>query len=125
MKVYKHEHVAPFDVDGTLVLPYEYPKHGIEPPIKVYDSVKKLHINMRAHKPMVRLLEEELHRGSLVVVWSRGGNEWASDVIKALGLDHHENLIVVTKPWVYFDDLAIDEWLKHRVYLEPDTIYKR
>lgn len=117
-----------FDIDETLVLaesniwdlkrPYAKYVDVIDP----LDSVKT--ISMRIHEPMVRLLKEEKARGSRVIVWSRGGWHWARNVIEALQLDNYVDE-VMTKPLVYFDDLDISEWLKYRVYLHPDTPYKK
>ena len=80
-------------------------------------------IKVGVHEPMVRLLKEESHRGSHIVVWSRGGYEWATNVLKALCIEDYVDQ-VMSKPSAYFDDKDISEWLKYRVYLKPDTIYK-
>jgi len=124
MRIHKNEHVAPFDVDGTLILPLtaENAMHGRK--VQVWDSISKKYISMVAHEPNIRLLIEEKHRGSLVIVWSRGGYEWAANVIRALDLVSHVD-DVYSKPLAYFDDLDISEWLKYRVYLSPETRYKR
>lgn len=121
MNIIESENTVFFDVDGTLVL-----AHGEGPgrDISILDPVTHNYITLTAHEPNIRLLEEEHHRGSFVVVWSRGGYEWATNVIKALNLQDRVH-IVMSKPLVYFDDVQIDKWLPYRVYLEPSTIYKK
>lgn len=124
MTTIKNEHVVFFDVDGTLILSSDPNNPVPGRKIAVWDAVTKKYIVMVAHEPNIRLLMEEKHRGSYVVVWSRGGYEWAANVIKALELQRYVNT-VMTKPLVYFDDLPVDQWLNYRVFLEPDVIYKR
>lgn len=120
MKVIENEQLKFFDVDDTLVMPND----GTGTTVEVYDAVTNKFITMKVHKPMVRLLREEHHRGSYVVVWSRSGYEWAANVIKALDLVSYVHL-VCSKPFAYFDDKDIAEWLPYRVYLQPDMKYKR
>lgn len=124
MNIHKNENVTPFDVDGTLIVSYteESAKHGRK--VQVWDAITEKYITVVAHEPNIRLLMEEHHRGSLVIVWSRGGYQWAANVIKALDLVDYVS-DVYTKPLAYFDDLPIEAWLKYRVYLEPETRYKR
>lgn len=123
MKIINNENIRPFDVDGTLVsavkgsltpLPHAY----------IYDPITKKEIKVRVHEAMVRLLKEEKHRGSYVIVWSRGGYEWAANVIKALELTQYVDQIM-SKPTIYFDDVPVKKWLKDRVYIGPDEIYKK
>lgn len=115
------ERIIPCDVDNTLIL------HGSSNPLlrdvlvpcKLGDGMIKLKIN----EPMVRLLREEKQRGAYIIVWSRGGYQWAEDVVTALGIENIVDL-VLSKPLVYFDDKPVNEWLLDRVYLTPDTPYK-
>jgi hypothetical protein len=120
MIVVKNEDITFFDVDSTLVLPFSSP-HGKL--IKILDPVTGRDVVQRIHEPMVRLLKEADKRGSWVVVWSRGGWEWARNVVEALNLQKEVDQ-VVSKPLTYFDDKDIREWLPHRVYIEPGTDYK-
>jgi hypothetical protein len=124
MKVIKSEQVVFFDVDNTLVYPAEKYKGHQGALVEVYDAVTKKHVLMRVNEPNMRLLLEEKHRGSFVIVWSRGGYEWAANVLRALDLESKVDL-VMSKPLVYYDDLSIDEWLTYRVFLEPNTLYKK
>lgn len=122
MKVIANENTVYIDVDGTLVLPPSDSSSDYH--VKVYDPIEDKLVRLRVHEPMVRLLKEEYARGSYVTVWSRGGHAWAESVVKALGIKHcvHQ---VMSKPMSYFDDLPIEEWLRYRVFLSPDTPYKK
>lgn len=119
MTIIKNENIRPFDVDGTLIVPYV---KGT-PFVRVYDAVTKSDIRVCINLSMVRMLKEEHHRGGHIVVWSRGGNEWAANVVRALGLEEYVHL-VMSKPIVYFDDVPIKKWLKDRVFLKPEDKYR-
>lgn len=122
MRVIEKEPTSFFDVDETLVLAVS--ANCQDETIDIVDPLDSNKIiTMRVHKPMIRLLKEEKHRGSFIVVWSRGGYEWAKNVVQALNLEDCVD-IVMSKPLAYFDDKPIAEWLTYRVYLEPSTIYK-
>lgn len=123
MTIIKNENVSPFDVDETLILHLPIEQIALKDRVSVYDPVDKGFIILGINRPMVRLLKEEFQRGSHVIVWSRGGHEWAANVVKALDLSKQVHL-VMTKPLVYFDDKAVADWLPYRVYLKPDTVYK-
>jgi hypothetical protein len=120
MIVTKREDIVFFDVDLTLVLPATS-KHGKL--IKVLDPVTKGFVLQRTHNNMIRLLKEARSRGSYVVVWSRGGWEWARNVVMALCLESYVDQIMC-KPLVYFDDKKVDEWLPYQVYIDPKDDYK-
>lgn len=123
MKTVENENVNFFDVDGTLVLHEEVDEFD-DNYLKVKDSMGNGHIVVRVHQPMVRLLKESHARGFYIIVWSKGGYQWAANVIEALGLEKQVHL-VMSKPEVYFDDTPIDKWLTSRVFLPADTIYKQ
>ncbi len=120
MRIIENEQISPFDIDGTVV---DHVVVGTEGSISVYDYVTKKQVNVVPNLPMVRLLREAKARGDFVIVWSRGGYRWASDVIRGLGLEECVDL-VISKPMAYFDDTPIEEWLPYRVFLPPSTIYK-
>lgn len=120
----RSEMIKPFDVDGTLVNPWDPSVNYDQVSVYVNDPLTGKFIRMAVHEPMLRLLEEEHHRGSCVVVWSRGGYQWAENVITALGIINKVDLIM-SKPMVYFDDLPVSEWMKDRVYMTPETKYKK
>lgn len=118
----KSEQTSFWDIDGTLILA---PEDGdMSPVISIPDPLSGPAIRQRVNHSMVRLLKEEAHRGAYVVVWSRGGWEWARSVIKALELEAYVHL-VMSKPMAYFDDVPIEEWLPYRVFLKPDMKYRR
>jgi hypothetical protein len=124
MIIIKSENIKPFDVDETLVT-----TAGLnDAPGGWYADVEDPisgHIHVRINAAMVRLLKEEAARGSFVIVWSRGGYQWAANVVKALGLNKYVNL-VISKPLVYFDDKDAAEWLTsgQRVFLDFNVKYK-
>ncbi len=120
MIVLRNENVIFCDVDETLV-------HHDTADLKTVDVVDPItgsHVVVGVNETMVRLVKEESHRGSIVVVWSRGGYEWAESVVVALGLESAVDY-VMSKPHAYFDDKDISDWLKHRVFIDPKTVYKK
>lgn len=124
MKTVDNDDIAPFDVDQTLVLSKDTEVNPHNLTVEIYDPITEKFIKMLVHEPMVRLLREQKRRGSFIMVWSRGGYEWAANVVKALHLTECVDL-VMSKPKVYYDDLPVQEWLKDRVYLEPRSTYKK
>lgn len=123
--VIRNEYVVPIDVDGTLIIHGNQTKlRKNKKHVKVKDRLSDSDILVLPHNPNIRLLKEEKSRGAHIIVWSRGGFQWAENVIKALDLEKYVDTIV-SKPLAYIDDLDVSEWLKYRVYLEPDTHYKK
>jgi predicted phosphatase len=122
VKITKSEYVTVWDTDHTLIFPTDPEVPGKR--VQVYDAVTKKFITMIANESMVRLLKEEKHRGSYIKVWSRGGWEWAANVVRALDLVPYVDE-VLSKPMAYMDDLDISKWLKYRIYIPPTTAYKR
>lgn len=122
MRTIDYEDIAPFDVDETLIL--HNPPIGDFDYVDVKDPLTGGVIELAVHAPMVRLLKEAKHRGSFVIVWSRGGYKWAEAVVKALELENHIDQ-VMSKPRAYYDDTPVDQWLKDRVYLDPNSNYKQ
>lgn len=124
MQVLRNENVVFVDVDDTLVMhDLSINTHRPVDIVEIQDPIRARVIELRINKPMVRLLKEEKSRGSCIIVWSRGGYQWATNVVKALNLVEHVDQ-VMTKPLTYFDDKPVEEWLRYRVYLTPDTKYK-
>ena len=124
MNIVKSENISPFDVDGTLILHTHPEAIALVDRLSVYDAVTKKFIIVQINRPMVRLLREASHRGDYVIVWSRGGYEWAANVIKALDLVDDVNQ-VMSKPLAYFDDTPVEKWLPYRVMLESNVVYKQ
>ncbi len=125
MTVLREENIVLFDVDSTLImhdLPSCIPKEEELRIVDPLDTAKV--ITVRINQPMVRLLREEHYRGSYILVLSRGGYQWATNVIRALGFSNWDKLMVLSKPLAYFDDKPVQEWLPYRVYIGPNEIYK-
>lgn len=119
----KIEAIRPFDVDSTLVYP-NAPGTENMPTVDVLDPVSNEKILLRYNPNMARLLQEEHQRKSFVIVWSRSGWEWAHNCVVALGLEEYVDQ-VMSKPTAYFDDSPVEQWLKDRVFIEPNVVYKR
>ena len=126
MNIVKHEHTTFHDVDETLIMHCKASEFSPgDTVVYIQDTIDLTkEIAFKVNENMVRLLKEESQRGSYVVVWSRGGWEWAFNVIRALKLENYVHQIM-TKPMVYFDDKDISTWLPYRVYIEPNVTYKR
>lgn len=124
MLINKSENNIMVDIDGTLI--EHLPPDQLDKAkriVKLFDPISGSDITVAVNEPMVRLVMEEYHRGSCITVWSRGGWQWATDVIRSLELEPFV-YEVRTKPLVYFDDVPVEEWLKYRVFLPSDTTYK-
>ena len=119
----QNERIIPCDIDDTLVMTSlgspTYGKKGI----KVKDPLSDSYFYLIPNTAMIRLIKEEMSRGAFIIFWSRGGYQWAANVVQALGIDT-KNALIMTKPLVYFDDKDVSEWLKDRVYLTHLTKYK-
>lgn len=112
MQVIRNENVVPFDVDGTLVL-RENP--GDRRPIYVVDPADGKEYAVYPHRFHIEQLIKQKGRGFPVIVWSQAGFGWAENVVKALNLEHHVDL-VMTKPNKYFDDLPASTWMGAHLY---------
>lgn len=122
MQIIRSEYITFWDVDETLVM---HDIKGSPYCIAVDDTLNPdKRIRVIPNSNMIRLLKEEKHRGATVLVWSKGGYEWATNVIKALKLEEHVDY-VLSKPIAYFDDKEINQWLTYRVYIPPTAAYKQ
>lgn len=120
MNTISNELVWCVDVDDTLV-------HG-----RISDAGASLEFHcpytntMLTQEPNyanIRLLKEKKARGAYIIVWSAGGNRWAREVVKTLGLEEYVDL-VLTKPTGYCDDRQCSEWMGDRVYFKQGAVYK-
>jgi len=120
----KNEYIVGCDIDDTLVM---HTMGDILDRVLVDDPVREgCKIIVYKNNPMIRLIKEEAARGAHIIFWSAGGYQWASNVIDALGLRKQvKNAIIMTKPCSYCDDKDVKEWLSRRIYLTPDTSYKK
>lgn len=124
MNVIRNEVNIMIDVDDTLVMHQVDGNYLRQDSVDITDPYSGSQVRLRKNFPMIRCLEEEHARGSHITVWSKGGYAWAEAVIMALGLTNKVHQIM-TKPRAYFDDKPVQEWLTDRVYLGPDTFYKK
>lgn len=85
------------DVDETLVL--------WAPPPGVVPAVPALPMRVWPHHEHIWLVRSLHAVGYTVVVWSRGGAEWAAKVVTALKLDDAVD-VVLGKPELWIDDLS-------------------
>ena len=58
-------------------------------------------------------------KGSHIVVWSKGGADWAESVVIGLGLEKYVDAIM-TKPDVVYDDLPVEQWITKRINMEEN-----
>lgn len=123
MTVNDNENIAPFDVDGTLLLTPQRTDPSDSTYREVYYPATQSNIKQRVNRAMVTLLKEEKSRGAFVIVWSRSGKEWAKNAVQALALEDYVDC-VMAKPKSYFDDTPVEEWLKDRVFISADVRYK-
>lgn len=108
--------VVTFDCDDTLV---HWVPDGIEPPegaIAVPWPTGGVQWCTIVQEHVAALQYHGRQEDDLVIVWSQGGAEWASNVVKALGLEWFVD-IVVGKPQVHYDDLPSTEWMGERRHI--------
>ena len=122
MRVIANDRTIPFDVDGTLII------HTKDMPfddmLKVVDPVDPgSFVYVQVNHAMVRLLKEEIHKRSNVVVWSKGGYEWARNVLEALGITDR-CITDMAKPVAYCDDLPVTDWMTDRIFIPSGSVYK-
>lgn len=114
MNIINNESIIFFDVDDTLVMWQEAKKGqkaiGITCP---YDGRQEY---LLPHAGHIKILKDRKARGSVIVVWSAGGFQWAEAVVKALGLADYVDF-VMSKPHAYVDDKMSDEFMGERIYL--------
>ena len=125
MQVVKNERTIFVDVDDTLVMHEKHPGNTNLDLVFIPDNINlRTEIKVWCNNSMIRQVKEEFLRGSHIVVWSKGGYQWAEQVLKALDLCNYVH-IVMTKPFAYFDDKPAYEWMSERVFLEPSVKYKQ
>lgn len=124
MQIVNSYNVVFFDVDGTLVNHLgSTDRFPFDETIFVKDILGEKDIRLLPNHKMIRLLREELAKGSKVVVWSRGGYQWAANVLEALDLAD-KDILVMSKPFAYFDDKDASEWMVNRVFIPLTENYK-
>tara|TARA_B100000131_G_scaffold94611_1_gene91570 strand:+ start:2821 stop:3192 length:372 start_codon:yes stop_codon:yes gene_type:complete len=98
-----------FDVDDTLVM-WDESLPGDNVAIECNGHLNHMVIN----KGNVEELKRHGARGIDVIVWSKGGYEWAHSVVRALKLEKYV-AAVMTKPFCYYDDIK-NPLGQHRYY---------
>ena len=88
-----------FDVDDTLVM-WDEKLKGDTVCINCDGHLSHMVIN----KGNLEELKRHGSRGIDVIVWSKGGVQWAQSVVRALKLEKYVAGIM-TKPFCYYDDL--------------------
>lgn len=121
--VVKSEQVIPVDIDGTLIL---WGITGSEVAGDCLDYTcpydQKLK-RVKLHRPNMSIFKERLSRGAFFLVWSASGNAKAEAVMQALGYLGHPQVLVLSKPIGYMDDIPCEEWMGPRIWLDPDSKY--
>jgi hydroxymethylpyrimidine pyrophosphatase-like HAD family hydrolase len=86
MQVIKSHRIVYFDVDDTLVI---WDWKSIDPEgkglLQIADPNSSHMELVLPHERHIALLKQFKARGHTVVVWSQGGWDWASSVVKSLG----------------------------------------
>ena len=98
-----------FDVDDTLVL-WDESLPGDNVAIECNGHLNHMVIN----KGNLEELKRHGARGIDVIVWSKGGYDWAHSVVRALKIEKNV-AAVMTKPFCYYDDLK-NPLGQHRYY---------
>ena len=104
-----------FDVDNTLVKTYvnERPEGSILVPSWSAVSI----VAIKQHVDAIKSFKA---RGMNIVVWSKGGSDWAETVIKLLDLTDYVDLIVNKPDWA-FDDMPANKILTDVIYFNEKS----
>lgn len=120
MLLIDNEQVIGCDVDDTLVMwddSYDNSKVMSSNRIAVVDPYTGKTVFLTPHRRHIDLVRKFFIRGKTVVFWSQQGAKWAETIVKALGLEH-DNAVIMTKPSAYIDDLPCTEWMGNRIYIK-------
>ena len=110
-----------FDVDDTLLIwPTKVDKYPDLPKISVENpyysdspySTHPKYIPLQIHTTHLENLKEHHTNGDIIVVWSRGGKQWADAAVDALGI-RDMVYCTLTKPDITYDDEPYKNWLPH------------
>lgn len=111
--IIESELVVMFDTDDTLIM-----EHAKDPDLTYTDVLTGVEKHCKVHKVHVEQVKKHKARGYFVIVWSGNGYKHAEQIVKALKLEDHVDLIM-SKPIKHWDDLAdANQILTSRVYLE-------
>ena len=98
---------AYFDVDDTL-LEWQSCNKSDENAVKVVNNGHIFY--KKAIWANIKALKDHSHAGHIVIVWSKGGVDWANAVIHALSLEKYVD-VALTKPDWYYDDQEATHWM--------------
>ncbi len=121
-QIIKNEQILPVDIDGTLIFWGKIRKGQKCISFICPYTAKEMHVGvMEANVAIVR---ERLARGAVILAWSASGYKKAAVVMKALGL-MVPNVVVLSKPVGYLDDIDCSEWMGKRIWLDADSKYSK
>lgn len=101
-----------FDVDDTL-LEWKSCDERDKNAVEVRNNGHIFH--KKAISANIEGLKDHSYAGHVVIVWSKGGVEWATSVVRSLGLEKYVD-IILTKPDWYYDDMEAEHWLPERQF---------
>jgi hydroxymethylpyrimidine pyrophosphatase-like HAD family hydrolase len=111
--VIKGDNPIYFDVDDTLIM-WDIPSDRTHEAIDIHCyGVTSV---VRPHHKHIELLKLTCQRDRQIIVWSQRGYKWAEAVVKVLKLEEYVDAIL-TKPIAYVDDLAVEDWMVGRIYI--------
>ncbi len=101
-----------YDVDDTLVM-WNKPISDEHIECTLYGTTYKVLPNWKH----IELLKKHWRDGYKIVVWSGGGEDWATEVVNKLDLNDFVD-VRLSKPSYYVDDLEPEQFMfKHkRIY---------
>lgn len=113
MKIIGNDSTVFFDCDDTLIMWNHNRDESKLVPV-TSNGITEL---LRPHYKHIEQLKKHKFRGHTVVVWSAGGVEWATAVVKSLKLEKYVDLVIAKPRW-YYDDLQPQEFLPvtNRIY---------
>ena len=121
-----------FDVDETLIMwegdditsAYNDTKNlpnSYAPYIRHDDIIFIDKIPYRKHIYHIDRLIHHKQTGDKIVVWSAGGEKWATRVITELGLIEYVD-VILSKPDYYYDDVELKDFKSGRMYFDHETL---
>lgn len=122
-----------FDVDDTLVMwdatPEELKARGVNficpgSIIDIDNDGNKQFSppwteRLLPHRKHIEQLKKHKMRGHTIIVWSAGGWDWATAVVKALQLDNFVDLVISKPTWAY-DDLQPAEFIPKPQWMKDE-----
>ena len=117
-KLLEESNITSCDVDNTLVMwssDFKVNTKG-----RMHFKYGGEDVYLKPHNFHVTFLKHCYNRGDFVEVWSQNGFEWAEQVVLALGLENHVN-VVRAKPTRHVDDkTSLSDIVGCRIYIPDD-----